>query len=160
LCPPIAWPVDAKRNNGDSVSRNEERKEIIRIGRTRALPSHELTNRLNRNLALSSVSRTFPPEHPTQLVRFSSAATPHGVGMLRQSSVIPLAGPSQALSDLLERDDPASAAKALVQAGAARLELADVRLLAPIDRQEVWAAGVTYIRSRKARMDESVDAST
>jgi 2-dehydro-3-deoxy-D-arabinonate dehydratase len=28
-------------------------------------------------------------------------------------------------------------------------------LLAPIDRQEVWAAGVTYLRSRAARVEES-----
>ena len=28
----------------------------------------------------------------------------------------------------------------------------------PIDRQEVWAAGVTYTRSRRARMEESVSA--
>jgi 2-dehydro-3-deoxy-D-arabinonate dehydratase len=31
-------------------------------------------------------------------------------------------------------------------------------LLAPIGNQEVWAAGVTYYRSRDARMDESKDA--
>jgi len=31
-------------------------------------------------------------------------------------------------------------------------------LLAPIGTQEVWAAGVTYLRSRDARMDESKDA--
>jgi 2-dehydro-3-deoxy-D-arabinonate dehydratase len=31
-------------------------------------------------------------------------------------------------------------------------------LLAPIERQEVWAAGVTYYRSRGARMEESQDA--
>ena len=31
-------------------------------------------------------------------------------------------------------------------------------LLAPIDEQEVWAAGVTYFRSRTARMEESKDA--
>ena len=30
-------------------------------------------------------------------------------------------------------------------------------LLAPITNQEVWAAGVTYLRSREARMDESPD---
>ncbi len=29
------------------------------------------------------------------------------------------------------------------------------KLLAPIEKQEVWAAGVTYLRSKKARMDES-----
>ncbi len=31
-------------------------------------------------------------------------------------------------------------------------------LLAPIGRQEVWAAGVTYFRSRTARMQESEEA--
>jgi 2-dehydro-3-deoxy-D-arabinonate dehydratase len=35
------------------------------------------------------------------------------------------------------------------------LPLASVSLKAPIDRQEVWAAGVTYLRSRDARMEES-----
>ena len=35
------------------------------------------------------------------------------------------------------------------------IPLLDLRLLAPIDRQEVWAAGVTYRRSRDARMEES-----
>ena len=30
--------------------------------------------------------------------------------------------------------------------------------VAPIGNQEIWAAGVTYIRSKKARMDESKDA--
>jgi 2-dehydro-3-deoxy-D-arabinonate dehydratase len=35
--------------------------------------------------------------------------------------------------------------------------LADERWLAPIQSQEVWAAGVTYLRSRDARMEESKD---
>ena len=38
--------------------------------------------------------------------------------------------------------------------GAPRIE----DLLAPIGSQEVWAAGVTYFRSRSARMEESKDA--
>jgi 2-dehydro-3-deoxy-D-arabinonate dehydratase len=33
--------------------------------------------------------------------------------------------------------------------------LGAVEFAAPIDRQEVWAAGVTYLRSRDARMEES-----
>ena len=32
------------------------------------------------------------------------------------------------------------------------------QLLAPIDKQEIWASGVTYFRSREARMEESKDA--
>jgi 2-dehydro-3-deoxy-D-arabinonate dehydratase len=35
-----------------------------------------------------------------------------------------------------------------------------VRLLAPVEQQEVWAAGVTYLRSKKARMDESEFSAT
>lgn len=38
------------------------------------------------------------------------------------------------------------------------LALAEVTLQAPIDEQEVWAAGVTYSRSRDARMEESQEA--
>lgn len=34
----------------------------------------------------------------------------------------------------------------------------DTGLLAPISHQEVWASGVTYLRSREARMEESKDA--
>src|SRR5204863_6066517 len=41
------------------------------------------------------------------------------------------------------------------QSGLPRLALADVHLHAPIERQEVWAAGVTYLRSKTARMEES-----
>jgi 2-dehydro-3-deoxy-D-arabinonate dehydratase len=32
----------------------------------------------------------------------------------------------------------------------------DVDVLAPVDRQEVWASGVTYERSRQARVEEAV----
>jgi fumarylacetoacetate (FAA) hydrolase family protein len=32
------------------------------------------------------------------------------------------------------------------------------KILAPIGQQEIWAAGVTYLRSRDARMEESKDA--
>ena len=35
------------------------------------------------------------------------------------------------------------------------LPLTDITLLPPIDTQEVWACGVTYLRSRDARMEES-----
>jgi 2-dehydro-3-deoxy-D-arabinonate dehydratase len=37
-------------------------------------------------------------------------------------------------------------------------EFHDAELMAPISQQEVWAAGVTYYRSRGARMEESKDA--
>jgi 2-dehydro-3-deoxy-D-arabinonate dehydratase len=41
----------------------------------------------------------------------------------------------------------------------AATDLAGVTLDAPIDEQEIWAAGVTYLRSRDARMEESTEKS-
>lgn len=38
------------------------------------------------------------------------------------------------------------------------LDLTRCELLAPAESQEVWAAGVTYLRSRAARMEESSEA--
>ncbi len=63
---------------------------------------------------------------------------------------------ARALADVLHAADPAAAANDL--AAAAPLALKDVTLLAPVDRQEVWAAGVTYKRSQEARERESVGA--
>jgi 2-dehydro-3-deoxy-D-arabinonate dehydratase len=50
--------------------------------------------------------------------------------------------------------DSLSSAKHAAHPGA----LADVEFLPPIGSQEVWAAGVTYLRSRTARMEESATA--
>src|SRR5688572_9873474 len=44
---------------------------------------------------------------------------------------------------------------AVRQANGRSEALGEVQLLAPLDTQEVWAAGVTYVRSRDARMEES-----
>jgi len=63
------------------------------------------------------------------------------------------------LSDILHSSDPAQQASLLLT-GAKALPLEDVRFLAPIDSQEVWAAGVTYQRSQQARMEESEAAAT
>lgn len=37
-------------------------------------------------------------------------------------------------------------------------DFAQLKILAPVSKQEVWAAGVTYLRSRDARIEESKDA--
>lgn len=63
-----------------------------------------------------------------------------------------------ALSDLLHAADPAAATQAYLNACTGEVPLADAPLLAPLDRQEVWAAGVTYKRSREARERESEGA--
>src|SRR6185503_17769998 len=48
----------------------------------------------------------------------------------------------------------------LRQAGPLQHAVHSVRLLTPIESQEVWAAGVTYLRSKQARMEESEFSAT
>ncbi len=64
------------------------------------------------------------------------------------------------LADVLHSPDPAGLATFLIDPNVAPLELSSVSCVAPIDRQEVWAAGVTYKRSQTARMEESESAAT
>lgn len=59
------------------------------------------------------------------------------------------------LQDVLHSPDPVGLAKYLLDTKLAPLPADQVTFLAPIDRQEVWAAGVTYKRSQVARMQES-----
>jgi 2-dehydro-3-deoxy-D-arabinonate dehydratase len=56
---------------------------------------------------------------------------------------------------LLERTDLADELNRLHRAGLAEQPLDSIRLLTPVESQEVWAAGVTYLRSKQARMEES-----
>ncbi len=64
------------------------------------------------------------------------------------------------LMDILNSADPGGLARFLLRPDSAHFPLADVTLLAPVDRQEVWAAGVTYKRSQIARMEESESAAS
>ncbi len=59
------------------------------------------------------------------------------------------------LADILHAPDPAGLAKYLVHGDYAPVAVEEVQFLAPVDHQEVWAAGVTYKRSQQARMEES-----
>jgi 2-dehydro-3-deoxy-D-arabinonate dehydratase len=62
------------------------------------------------------------------------------------------------LSDILHADAPAELATTLIDDTTPAVALKDVQLLPPLDHQEVWAAGVTYKRSREARERESAGA--
>jgi 2-dehydro-3-deoxy-D-arabinonate dehydratase len=79
------------------------------------------------------------------------------VGILADDHVQPLLALSS-LSDLLHSNDPAGLASDLIDEEAKKIPLPEATLLAPIDQQEVWAAGVTYKRSQEARERESVGA--
>ena len=89
-----------------------------------------------------------------QLVKFESSGTV-AVGILEDGQVFPLELSAEvaSLADIFNSNDPAATAQSLKTETA--LPVDSVTLLAPIDHQEVWAAGVTYKRSQTARMEES-----
>jgi 2-dehydro-3-deoxy-D-arabinonate dehydratase len=62
------------------------------------------------------------------------------------------------LADLLHGPDPVKAARKLIDRNMPPEPLDFQQLVAPVDRQEIWAAGVTYKRSKVAREEESKGA--
>lgn len=59
------------------------------------------------------------------------------------------------LAFLLETQNTLEQMKTLSRQRLTRFSVDQIQLLSPVEGQEVWAAGVTYLRSKKARMDES-----
>jgi 2-dehydro-3-deoxy-D-arabinonate dehydratase len=94
-----------------------------------------------------------------QLAKIRYGTWDETVALVESGLVTPLSlnDRYRTLSDLLEAEDVRQAVESLGRRSE-RLPLASVTLLAPIDRQEVWAAGVTYKRSKVARMEESQGA--
>jgi 2-dehydro-3-deoxy-D-arabinonate dehydratase len=64
------------------------------------------------------------------------------------------------MQELFERPDCVDELVRLSRAGLAQYPLDTVRLRTPVEAQEVWAAGVTYLRSKEARMVESEFSAT
>jgi 2-dehydro-3-deoxy-D-arabinonate dehydratase len=62
------------------------------------------------------------------------------------------------LSELLAAPDPCQTARDMIDEKARPEPLAGQKFVAPVDRQEIWAAGVTYKRSKVAREEESKGA--
>ena len=59
------------------------------------------------------------------------------------------------LFPLLEHENPVAQVDRIAKENLPRVALAEVKLLTPVEGQEAWAAGVTYLRSKTARMEES-----
>lgn len=92
-----------------------------------------------------------------KLCRFSHGTPEPRVGLSEDDATVIDLTPAgiTRMQPLLESPDPLKAVTALETSGLPRLSVSDVRLLAPVEQQEVWAAGVTYLRSKAARMEES-----
>jgi 2-dehydro-3-deoxy-D-arabinonate dehydratase len=90
----------------------------------------------------------------SHLVRFADDTGTIRVGLLTDERLRPLAVAS--MSELLRHS--VAEIRELAEAAGEPVSAAGARLLPPLDgRMEVWAAGVTYLRSEEARREESAD---
>ena len=92
-----------------------------------------------------------------KICRFKSKSDEIRIGLIRNDALVVDLNPAgiRELQPLLESGDPVSQLKQLDRADLPCVPLSEVRLCAPVEKQEIWAAGVTYLRSKTARMEES-----
>ena len=92
-----------------------------------------------------------------KLFRFQNLQNQVRIGLIDESgSAFDLtAAGIEELQPLLENEELRLRLGVLAGKDLPRVELSKIHLLAPIERQEIWAAGVTYLRSKTARMEES-----
>jgi 2-dehydro-3-deoxy-D-arabinonate dehydratase len=97
-----------------------------------------------------------------RLCRFRTSTLPARIGLMKEgSTIIDLETLGVAtVEEVLERPDPAAFLRGLKTKGLNQIPVSEVTLLAPVARHEIWAAGVTYLRSRTARMEESEFSAT
>ncbi len=90
-----------------------------------------------------------------KLCRFQNSASEVCVGkILDESTIADLSASGiESITELLEDNDLISRMETMPVSST--LPMDEVVILTPVEKQEVWAAGVTYLRSKKARMEES-----
>ena len=90
-----------------------------------------------------------------KLCRFQNSASEVCVGkILDESTIADLSASGiESITEILEDNDLISRMETMPVSST--LPMDEVLILTPVEKQEVWAAGVTYLRSKKARMEES-----
>jgi len=97
-----------------------------------------------------------------KLAKYRLPSGQTGVGRVEGDQLLPFdlsSGQYRSLFEILEADNPYEAVEFLASSDE-QIPLEQLTLLPPIDQQEVWAAGVTYKRSKTARMEESAAEAT
>ena len=92
-----------------------------------------------------------------KLCRFKNAEGEVRVGLaVDDATIADLSGSGvESITSLLEDTNGTQKIRELAEQDLPQVALCDLTLLTPVEGQEVWAAGVTYLRSKKARMEES-----
>jgi 2-dehydro-3-deoxy-D-arabinonate dehydratase len=95
------------------------------------------------------------------LCRFNAGDDQARVGLVQGETVLDLSAEGiDRITPLLEFPELVPQLPELAGQGLPRFALGEITLLSPVEQQEVWAAGVTYLRSKAARMDESEFSAT
>lgn len=91
------------------------------------------------------------------ICRFTDPRGGVRIGLVLNSTTVLDLSPAgiDRLRPLLESSHAVAQLTELAGTDLPRLALADLRLCPPVEAQEIWAAGVTYSRSKAARMEES-----
>ena len=82
------------------------------------------------------------------------------VGVVQGDELVAVGRGEASMTDVLHSDDPVEKIRSLLASANASFPIQSVRVLAPLDEQEVWGAGVTYERSKVAREQESDQAAS
>jgi 2-dehydro-3-deoxy-D-arabinonate dehydratase len=92
-----------------------------------------------------------------KICRFKTQPESMGVGALLEDGRMLDLTPAgiTSLEDILEHPNPDNHLSQALTRQLPEILPGKIRLCAPVERQEVWAAGVTYLRSKTARMEES-----
>ena len=91
-----------------------------------------------------------------QIGKFADATTRDAhVGLIRDGLVHALNGHTNGglLARILESESPEAHVESLLSTDVVPVPLGTVTWLPPIDQQEVWAAGVTYTRSKSPHLE-------
>lgn len=84
----------------------------------------------------------------------------HGGGWWLEEGGVFLAMEAFIFDLWLAAPDPSAALREMRESAPTKAGAGPSRLSAPLESQEIWAAGVTYLRSREARMTESSFSAT
>ncbi|HAV62123.1 MAG TPA: fumarylacetoacetate hydrolase [Verrucomicrobiales bacterium] len=92
-----------------------------------------------------------------KLCRYLNSYSELRLGLIHDDKTVADIGSAEhgRMTSLLESENLGARLKELSNQTLMATPLQNVRLLAPVEKQEVWAAGVTYLRSKTARMAES-----
>ena len=88
---------------------------------------------------------------------FKLFRTPHGHIIQSSNSDQSIFHHALSWDDFLNQDDLFSACKSEFNRGT-KVDFNQYEILPPVGQQEIWAAGVTYLRSKVARMEESKES--